>query len=83
MTDYAPSLNANARLAYLGLPYGLSPRELSVLREVSRGLSDAEIADSLGVTKFTVNKHVGSILAKMNVASRTAAAVRAIRDHVA
>jgi DNA-binding NarL/FixJ family response regulator len=54
-----------------------------VLREIAKGLSDFEIAESLGITKYTVNKHVGAILAKMNVASRTGAAVRAIRDHVA
>ena len=83
MTDYAPSRNANARLAHLSLPYGLSPRELAVLREITRGLSDAEIAESLGITSFTVNKHVGAILAKMNVRSRTGAAVRAIRDQMA
>jgi branched-chain amino acid transport system substrate-binding protein len=65
------------------LPYNLSPREWTVLREIAKGLSDFEIAESLGITKFTVNKHVGAILAKMNVASRTAAAVRAIREHVA
>jgi DNA-binding NarL/FixJ family response regulator len=83
MTDYAPSRIANVRLAYPALPYGLSPRELAVLHEITRGFSDGEIAGSLGITKFTVNKHVGAILAKMNVRSRTGAAVRAIRDQMA
>lgn len=63
-------------------PYDLSPREMTVLYEVTQGLSDMEIAMKLGVTKFTVNKHVGAILSKMNVASRTGAAVRAIREHL-
>jgi DNA-binding NarL/FixJ family response regulator len=65
------------------LPYNLSAREMRVLREITKGLSDFEIADALGITKFTVNKHVGAILAKMNVASRTGAAVRAIREQLA
>jgi DNA-binding NarL/FixJ family response regulator len=37
---------------------------------------------TLRVTLFTVNKHVGAILLKMNVRSRTAAAVHAIREHL-
>ena len=83
MRDYAPWPIVSAQIARPGLPYDLSPRELSVLREVAKGLSDHEIAESLGITKFTVNKHVGAVLAKMNVGSHTAAAVRAIRDQVA
>ena len=63
-------------------PYDLSPRELAVLAHMAEGLSDIQIALALGVTRFTVNKHVGSILIKMDVRSRTGAAVRAIRDRL-
>jgi DNA-binding NarL/FixJ family response regulator len=66
----------------LAAPYGLSERELAVLNLVAAGLSDAQIAWSLGITNYTVNKHVGAILLKMNARSRTAAAVRAIREHL-
>ena len=63
-------------------PYDLSPREMTVLSEITKGLSDMQIAMNLGVTRFTINKHVGAILVKMNVTSRTGAAVRAIREHL-
>ena len=63
-------------------PYDLSPREMTVLGEMTKGLSDLQIAQALGVTKFTINKHVGAILTKMNATSRTGAAVRAIREHI-
>jgi DNA-binding NarL/FixJ family response regulator len=60
----------------------LSQRELAVLYLLTEGYSDRQISDTLEVTGFTVNKHVGAILAKMNVRSRTAAAVQAIRAHM-
>ena len=63
-------------------PYNLTPRETAVLTEMTKGLSDMEIAESLGITRFTVNKHIGSILIKTNTRSRTGAAVRAIREHL-
>ena len=62
-------------------PYNLSGGEMRVLFLLSNGLTDRQIADALGVTSYTINKHVGAILQKMDVRSRTAAAVRAIREH--
>ena len=62
--------------------YGLSAREMVVLGEMTKGLSDMQIAEALGITKFTVNKHIGSILIKTDTRSRTGAAVRAIREHL-
>jgi DNA-binding NarL/FixJ family response regulator len=55
---------------------------MSVLYLLTEGLTDRQIALSLDVTGYTVNKHIGSILAKMAVTSRTAAAVRAVRQHL-
>ena len=62
--------------------YDLSESEVRVLFLLSNGLTDRQIADALGVTIYTINKHVGAILQKMNVRSRTAAAVNAIREHI-
>jgi DNA-binding NarL/FixJ family response regulator len=59
--------------------YGLTPREMSVLGLIAEGLADKEIAVQLRISTYTVNKEVRSILSKMNVASRTAAAVRAVK----
>jgi DNA-binding NarL/FixJ family response regulator len=60
--------------------YGLSNREMTVLGLLAEGLSDKEVSRHLQVSIYTVNKHVTSILTKMNAPSRTAAAVRAIRE---
>jgi PAS domain S-box-containing protein len=61
-------------------PYNLTYRELAILHLVVEGQADKQIADSLGISTYTVNKHVGNILAKMAAASRTEAGVRAIRE---
>lgn len=62
--------------------YGLSFRELTVLHLVSNGMSDKEIAVTLGISPQTVNKHVARILNKMDASSRTEAGVRAIKDGI-
>ena len=61
-------------------PYRLTFRELTVLHLIARGLADKEIAGELGISPFTVHKHVANILSKMNAASRTEAGVRAQRE---
>jgi DNA-binding NarL/FixJ family response regulator len=62
------------------LPYDLSARELIVLQLLAAGKADKEISRDLSLSTFTVNKHVRAILVKMKASSRTAAAVRAVRE---
>jgi len=57
----------------------LTPRELEVLRLLAQGLDNAAIAQQLVVTRRTVQNHVSNIYGKLNVASRTEAALYAIR----
>jgi ATP/maltotriose-dependent transcriptional regulator MalT len=57
----------------------LSARELEVLRLVAEGLSDAEIAERLVLSRHTVHRHVANIRTKLRVASRAAAAAHAAR----
>jgi DNA-binding CsgD family transcriptional regulator len=61
----------------------LTPRELEVLRLVAAGRTDREIADALFISINTAMKHVGNILMKLEVESRTAAAAFAHRDGIA
>jgi DNA-binding CsgD family transcriptional regulator len=58
----------------------ISARELEVLKLVTCGKPDKQIAAELKVTEHTVHKHISNILAKLGVASRTEAAVIALRD---
>lgn len=57
----------------------LTPRELEVLRLLSAGRSNREIAAELVITEKTVKAHVGRILAKLGMTSRTQAALYALR----
>jgi pimeloyl-ACP methyl ester carboxylesterase/DNA-binding CsgD family transcriptional regulator len=61
----------------------LSPREREVLRLLVAGRSDREIAERLFISSRTASKHVGNILAKLDVGSRGEAAVRAVQDDLA
>ncbi len=58
---------------------GLSPREREVLHLLAAGMSDREIAAALAISYRTVTNHVGSILAKLDVPTRTAAVALAVR----
>lgn len=57
----------------------LSPREMQILRHITRGMSNKEIAHVLGISHQTVKNHMTSILRKLNVEDRTQAAVYALR----
>jgi predicted ATPase/DNA-binding CsgD family transcriptional regulator len=60
----------------------LSKREVEVLRLLTEGQPDREIAESLFISHHTVARHVSNILNKLGVSSRTAAATRAVRDNL-
>jgi NarL family two-component system response regulator LiaR len=57
----------------------LSKREIEVLKLVTKGLSNKEIADDLCLSIRTVQGHVGNIFNKLKVSSRTEAVVHALK----
>jgi NarL family two-component system response regulator LiaR len=58
----------------------LTEREMDILKLVTRGLSNKEIADELFLSMRTVQGHLGSIFSKLGVGSRTEAVVHALKE---
>jgi DNA-binding NarL/FixJ family response regulator len=58
----------------------LTARELEVLRLVASGRANKEIAMQLGISERTARTHVSNILGKLGLASRTQAALWAVRE---
>jgi DNA-binding CsgD family transcriptional regulator len=58
-------------------PFGLTPRELDVLKLLCAGHTNSEIAERLFVVVKTVDQHVSRILTKLGVANRRQAAAKA------
>lgn len=64
-------------------PDPLTKREIEVLQVLAKGKSNREIGETLHITEATVRTHVSNILAKLHLASRTEAALYAIKEGVA
>jgi len=60
-------------------PETLTDRETDVLRLLAMGQANKEIAQTLSIGEKTVKTHVSNVLAKLNVSSRTQAALYAVR----
>ena len=89
------ALTGAIRRAYAGLKYipavvsqklaerpphsELSARELEVLKLMSRGRSNKEIGEALGISEATVKWHLNIIFSRLNVSDRTEATVVALR----
>lgn len=58
----------------------LTERETETLRLIAKGMSNKEIAENLTVSEVTVKTHVSSILSKLNLQSRTQAALFALKE---
>jgi NarL family two-component system response regulator LiaR len=61
----------------------LTEREIEVLRLVAQGQSNREISVKLTISEATVRTHVSNILSKLNLCSRTQAALYALREGLA
>lgn len=61
----------------------LTQREMEVLRRLAQGRENKDIADDLVISEATVRTHVSNILGKLHLASRTQAALYALREGLA
>ncbi len=57
----------------------LTPREMEILKLITKGYSNKEIARELGISRQTVKNHMSAILRKLAVNDRTQAAVLALK----
>jgi DNA-binding NarL/FixJ family response regulator len=60
----------------------LTERELEVIRALAQGMSDRQIAGSLGISEKTVRNHTSNIYRKLHIFDRTQAVIYAIREGV-
>ena len=75
-------LDAPATAAPPGAGNPLTTRERQVLRLVSTGRTNRDIADELCVSERTIDRHVSNILSKLDVPTRAAAAVYAVHHKI-
>lgn len=61
----------------------LTPRELEVLHLVAQGFENREIAEKLVISEATARTHVSNIMSKLHLASRTQAALYALKEGLA
>lgn len=75
--------SAAAQLAHASVAADdLTPREKEVLRQISFGKSNKEIADALEIGDETVKSHVANVFAKLQVENRAQAVVQALKRGV-
>jgi DNA-binding NarL/FixJ family response regulator len=60
----------------------LSEREMSILAEVTRGKTNAEVAQTLNLSEKTVRNHVSVILEKLHLSNRVELATYAVEHHI-
>jgi DNA-binding NarL/FixJ family response regulator len=63
-------------------PPPLTERELEVIRALAQGMSDRQIAGTLGISEKTVRNHTSNIYRKLHIFDRTQAVIYAIREGV-
>ena len=79
LEEVAHPTDEKSAAVYRGPVEALTEREVEVLRLIARGWSNQSIANELMISEATVRTHVSHILAKLDLASRTQAALYALR----
>lgn len=71
---------ASGKPSSTSTPGGLTDREIELLKLMTKGFSNKEIASEVGLSIRTVQGHVGQIFNKLGVNSRTEAVVRGLQE---
>ncbi len=82
-----PTITKKMMAAYVGWEdeenaYNLSRRERDVLKLVTQGMNNVEIAEKLCISRFTVETHLRNIFHKLDIHSRQKLLVKAIKDRI-
>jgi DNA-binding NarL/FixJ family response regulator len=82
-----PAITKKMMAAYVGWEgpenvYDLSAREKDVLKLVTQGMNNVEIAQKLFISRFTVETHLRNIFHKLDIHRRQKLAVKAIKDRI-
>jgi DNA-binding CsgD family transcriptional regulator len=80
--EEALALAAELETASSTYPAGLTEREVEVLRLVTQGLTNREVADRLVVSPRTINAHLNAIYRKLDVSGRSAATRFAVEHNL-
>ena len=75
----AKALRDEDKLSEQSETTSLTTREQQILEQIANGMSNKRIASALGISEGTVKVHVKHLLKKLNLHSRTEAAVWALR----
>jgi DNA-binding CsgD family transcriptional regulator len=73
---------ASAHESEAARPFGLTARELEVLRLLATGKTNKEIAQVLCLSEKTIDRHVSNLFAKLDVSTRSAATALAYEQHL-
>jgi len=79
-SDTTPTAPFRISVPTTHLPAGLTRREFEVLRLAAKGLTNAQIAETLVISLTTVNSYLSSVYSKLGVSSRLGA-MRYVIDH--
>ena len=60
----------------------LSPRELEILRLISRGRTAAQAGTALGISQYTVRRHLSNMAGKIGVHGRVGLTRYAVEHHL-
>ncbi|MGO5065275.1 response regulator transcription factor [Clostridium sporogenes] len=77
-TNYGKEVNQDD----ISLKYNLTERELNIIREIAKGLSNKEIAEKIYLSEGTVKNNISTILSKLDLRDRTQIAIFAFKNNI-